>query len=384
MKIPSPWIAATFSLLWLAACGKEHAAAPAAKPKEKVKVSAFRLAPQEVATQSEATGTVTAKTSAQIAARTMGYVRELRVALGDRVKQGQVLAVLEASEAASGAQQARAMKQEVESVLPEAESAIAAAEAQLELAQVTQRRMKELLDKKSATAQEFDQANTQLKSAAAQVSLAKAKRGQLGARLAQADQAIRQANIQVGYATVVAPFSGVVAAKHLEAGSLATPGQPLLTLERDGAYQLEASVDQGSLAKFKVGQATEVVLDGLAAPLAGRVTEVVPTIDAATRSGTVKISLPAVAGLRSGLFGRARFAGEARRVLLLPKTAIRETGQLASAFVVEDGIARLRMVTLGAAIGTQLEVLSGLAEGENVVNPVPPMLEDAQPVEVQQ
>jgi multidrug efflux pump subunit AcrA (membrane-fusion protein) len=96
----------------------------------------------------------------------------------------------------------------------------------------------------------------------------------------------------------------------------------------------------------------------------------------------VKIDLPAAPGLRSGLFGRAVFDTGVRRVLAVPLNAVVERGQLASVFVVEQGAARMRLVTLGARRDGQVEILSGLNGGESVVAPVPPGLRDGARVEV--
>ena len=79
--------------------------------------------------------------------------------------------------------------------------------------------------------------------------------------MAQVEQEIRAAGIMRDYAKLAAPFSGVVITRTVEPGNLATPGAPLLTIEQDGLYRLEASVDESKLASVRVGQAVEVVLE---------------------------------------------------------------------------------------------------------------------------
>jgi len=108
----------------------------------------------------------------------------------------------------------------------------------------------------------------------------------------------------------------------------------------------------------------------------------VPSVDAASRAYIVKIDLPAVANVRSGVFGRVRFPMGVRKVVALPPRALVESGQLQSVFVIEDGIARLRLVTIGERLQNAVEVLSGLSEGENLVSPVPSGLADGAGVEV--
>jgi len=184
------------------------------------------------------------------------------------------------------------------------------------------------------------------------------------------------------YAQLAAPFAGTVTAKSVDPGVLAAPGAPLLTIEREGAYRLEAAVEESKLPLIHTGQPVSVALDGVARPIEGRVSESVPAIDAASRSFTVKIELPATAPLRSGLFGRARFAFGSRTVLAVPAAAVIERGQLASVFVADGGHARSRFVTLGQRAQDAVEVLSGLSPGDQVIFPAPPSLADGAAVEV--
>ena len=186
------------------------------------------------------------------------------------------------------------------------------------------------------------------------------------------------------YTRIAAPFSGVITAKSVEPGNLAAPGAPLLTVEREGAYRLEASVDESKLALVKAGQTVDVDLESLDRRLSARVSEIVPAVDAASRAYLVKIDLPAVPNLRSGVFGRARFLLGTRKVVSIPPAALVERGQLQSVFVMEGGVARTRLVTGGEQRPDAVEVLSGLSGGEMLVSPVPPGLTDGARVEVRQ
>jgi RND family efflux transporter MFP subunit len=312
----------------------------------------------------------------------MGNVREVRVSAGDRVREGQLLVALDARDLDAAYRQAEAAEAEARSAVPEADDAVAAARASLTLAQATYKRMKDLFDKDSISNQEFDEATAKLKLAQTAHEMALARRAQLDPKIAQAAQAVASAEVMRSYAQITAPFAGTVTAKSVDPGVLATPGAPLLTIEREGAYRLEATVEESKLPLIRTGQPVTVMLDGIGRPVEGRVSEVVPTIDAASRSFTVKIDLPAIAQLRSGLFGRARFAFGTRQVLAVPAAAVTERGQLASVFVADAGRARSRFVTLGQRAGDSVEILSGLNPGEQVVFPVPPSLADGAPLEV--
>src|SRR5208283_4323653 len=115
------------------------------------------------------------------------------------------------------------------------------------------------------------------------------------------------AGIMRDYAKLAAPFSGVVVTRTVEPGNLATPGAPLLTIEQDGLYRLEASVDESKLPSIHVGQAVEAVIEASGRKLNARVSEIVPSVDPASRTDVVKLDLPAAPQLRTGMFGRAFF-----------------------------------------------------------------------------
>jgi multidrug efflux system membrane fusion protein len=212
--------------------------------------------------------------------------------------------------------------------------------------------------------------------------MALSKRTQLQARIAQAQEAFASAEVMRSYAQLTAPFAGTVTQKTVDPGALATPGAPLLTLEREGDFRLEAAVEESKLPEIHLGQPVTVLLDTVGHPVAGRVSEVVPAVDAASRAFIVKIDLPAAPSIRSGLFGRAQFSLGTRPVLAVPSAAASERGQLTSVFVADGGHARLRFVTLGQRRDGEAEVLSGLEAGERVVYPVPPDLADGAAVEV--
>jgi len=377
-------------LLWLipfaivlAGCGgmaHESGPAPATAPPA---VSVVTAAVQQWPSTYEATGTVRARSSAVIAAKWMGYVREVKVQVGERVREGQLLIVLDARDLDAGSSRAEAATQEVRGAMPEADSAVAAAKANLDLAQVTFHRMDELYGKKSISDQEFDEASAKLKAAQASYDMARAKRVQLDSKLAQADQDLRAAQVSRSYAQIEAPFAGIVTAKSVDPGNLAVPGAALLTIERDG-YRLEASVEESKLAEIRTGEEAAVTLDGFDRTFDARVSEVVPTVDASSRAYVVKIDLPSTTGVRSGLFGRAVFRLGSRAVLAIPAAAVTERGQLQSVFVVEGAVARTRLITLGDRSGNQVAVLSGLAPGETVASPAPRDLTDGARVEVKQ
>jgi multidrug efflux system membrane fusion protein len=371
------------SLPWLTSCGGEtpRSAAPGAAP---VAVQTAVVAAQEWPAIYEATGTVRARTAATISSKVMGYVQQVNFQAGDRVREGQELVTLDARDLEANLRRAEAGRAEVRSAVPEADNAVAAAKANLDLVQTTFKRMEDLAAKKSISSQEFDEITAKLKSAQANYEMARARRTQLDSKMAQAEEEVRAATIMRNYTRIAAPFAGVVTAKSVEPGTLASPGVPLFTIEKGDVYRLEASVDESRLPAVRLGQTVEVVLEALDRKLNARVSEIVPAVDAASRAYTVKIDLPPMPQLRSGMFGRALFPLGTRKVVAVPRSALVERGQLVSVFVAEDGTARTRLVTTGQHARDFVEVLSGLSAGEKLIQPVPSGLADGARIEVRQ
>jgi multidrug efflux pump subunit AcrA (membrane-fusion protein) len=344
-----------------------------------VTVSLGRAEVTERATPFEAGGVVRARTTALVASRVAAPITEVHVQVGDRVRRGAALVTLDAREIR--ANRARA----VASSLAAAESAraadadIRAAESAVVLAQVTRDRMSALHATRSATAQELDQAVAGLTAAEAQATGARARLAAANAARDAAQAAADGAEIGMTYSVLSAPFDGVVTDRHADAGSMAMPGAPLITLEDASAFRLETQVDEARAALVAVGQAVEVRFDNAAIGrgewLGARVVEIAH-LEATTHSFVIKLELPHALALRSGLFGRVRFAGPPRRALTAPVSALLARGQLTFVFLVDGGRARLRPISTGAADTDRVEVLAGLREGDVVVTNPSPSLSD--------
>jgi RND family efflux transporter MFP subunit len=273
---------------------------------------------------------------------------------------------------------------EVKRNLEEALASLRSAEADRAYAEATATRYRQLRQSELISAQDYETVETRRKSAVALVEQAQARiasvqarEKQMGYRIDAAAAELRAAEISLAETRIVAPATGVVVDRRVEPGDLAGPGQPLLVLDDPRAYRLEASVGESAVGRVRLGERVPVVLDALGRTLEGRVAEIIPAADPASRTVTVKLDLPADPGLRSGLFGRARFPAEERQVILVPIPALVERGQLAAVYVVgDDDVARLRLVTAGARHADRVEVLSGLAGGERVVVDGAPRVSD--------
>jgi multidrug efflux pump subunit AcrA (membrane-fusion protein) len=328
----------------------------------------------------EATGTVKSRTTTTLSARTMGTVVALRVREGERVRAGQTLIEIDNRDAAAqlqkaqaGLLEAQAGQTEVEQSSNGAQAGKAAAEANQRLAQTTFNRYQTLLERKSISPQEFDEVKARLQIAEAEVERADkmlqmlaAKKAQVRARIDQAKAEITNAQVYAGYARIISPINGIVIAKSIEVGSTATPGALLLTLEDSTHYRLEAAVEESQLRRIRLHDAARVQIDALGgAELSATVSEIMPSAEAGSRSYIVKLDLPPQSLLRSGMYGTARFASGQRQALLIPQRALVQRGQLTGVFVVDkENVVHLRLLKTGKTVGEQVEILSGLQEGE--------------------
>jgi len=191
--------------------------------------------------------------------------------------------------------------------------------------------------------------------------------------VAQASGALKTAEAYLRETTIVAPFEGRVVDTLVEVGESAGPGQPVARLEGGTDIEFEATVSAQEIAGVATGQPATVVVDGAggeALELPGTVSDIVPAQDALTHTSAVRIRLEPNARVRSGMFGRARFAVGVKSCpsIHVPTSLVRRRGQLAAIFVVDSAnILRLRLVTEGTPRGGETEILSGLADGEQIV-----------------
>lgn len=377
LKRPSLVAAAALGVaLALPGCSRETTG-PSARTQDPNPVTVATVAMGDVAVAFEAGGVVQARTTATITARILAPVVEVRVAPGDRVRSGQVLIVLDGRDLAAQARRARAAGLLANQDVTAAASDRQAAEADLALARSTHERIADLNAKRSATAQELDDATGALRAAEARAAgaAARAQAALSGVDVAQAS--IEAADATETFARLVAPFDGVVTEKMVDLGNMAAPGTPLMRLEDTRDFRLHVRVDESRVGQIPPGAAVAVTLDtdGASRTVAGKVAEVGRAVDADARAFLVKILLPADAGLRSGMFGRARFGGRPRQAVTVPAGALVHRGQMTSVFVVEQDVAHVRLVNVS---GT--EVLAGLSEGEVVVVAPPAGLADGRRV----
>jgi RND family efflux transporter MFP subunit len=345
----------TLALLLLAsaACSREQS--PTVNPETVRDIDTLVVQRASVPSYYEAMGTVRPLLSAQVAAQVMGNLVRINVREGDRVSKGQLLAVIDDSQTRSSLDRATAGQSA-------AQQDIAAADADFSLAESTLKRYQELFNKKSVSPHEFDEVKTRYDAA-------KARREMVRATRAGADAAVAQARNSQSFTQLRSPFSGVVTAKLAEAGNLALPGTPVLVVEDTSGFRLETTVDERGLAFVHLGEVVPVFLDAVGtAQLTGKVVQILPAADPASRTFLVKVELPKNPAIRSGLFGRVRFPSGKREGLVVPQTSLVQRGSMQALYVLSaDQVASLRYVTLGRPDDKTVEILSGLDSGERIV-----------------
>ena len=366
--------------LALPACSG-NAKTVAEKSADATPVDTVTVAVAEVADTFEAGGIVQARTTATLMSRIPAPVLEVRAVPGDRVRAGQVLIVLDGRDLAAHARRARAEGASADQDVIAAAAERQAAEAALVLARATHARIAGLQSKRSATLQELDDATGALRAAEARAAGAEARAQAAVSSVEGALAAAEAADTLETFSRIAALFDGVVTEKMVEPGNMAAPGAPLMRVEDTSRFRLDVRVDESRIDRVSLGATVAIAFDGgsddAAHVVEGTVTEVGRAVDSDRRSFLVKIELPADRGLRSGMFGRARFSTQPRRALTVPEAALVHRGQVTSVFVVENDIARVRLVN---ARGT--EVLAGLSEGDVVIVTPPPTLTDGRRVKV--
>jgi RND family efflux transporter MFP subunit len=276
-----------------------------------------------------------------VGARLLARVVEVNLKAGQVVNAGDVLVRLDEVDL-------RARRSQAEAVLH-------AAEAARVLAEADSIRSANLVKSKSVSRHDDDRAVTAFKSA--------------DAELRRAKESINELEATLEWATIRSPIRGIVIDKKVSVGDMVTPGQMLATLFDPLQMQLVASVRESLAHRLKVGQPIEVQIESFSKQCLGTISEIVPEAESNSRAFQVKVTGPCPDGLYSGMFGRILIPLDEEQVLVIPRQAVQSVGQLELVNVANQGAISRRAVRLGRTIGQDVEVLSGLREGEQVQVP---------------
>jgi RND family efflux transporter MFP subunit len=323
---------------FLSGCGRSNGPTTTATDLPTASVRLEAIQPLRLPITEDVVGTVKSRHAADIAAKISGRILELPVVLGQTVEEGDLLVAMDSREI-----RARLERAEVDQ----------------RQAETDYRRIESLQQTGAATQSEKDSATSRYHSARA---------------------AVAEANAMLEDARITAPIRGVVARKAVDLGDLAMPGQLLLRLEDPKNLRFETDLPASLLDRLPAGATLPVRIDGVRAPLDGKVIEIAPVADPATRSFHVKLDLPPTPGLRAGQFGRVAVPMAEGDFLVVPPEALVTRGQLDLLFVAVDGKARMRIVRTGRMLAEGIEILAGLNAGERIVVENAAGMIDGQPV----
>lgn len=351
-------------LLALFACSSanKNIAAPQETP-----VAVVLAKPGENANKSIAvSGQVVAAQSANISTKVMGFITSVKVKVGDRVQKGQLLATISNEDILAKRGQADAM-------IAEAQSAVANAQKDYD-------RFTALYSQQSATARELDNVTLQYNAARS--------------RLEAATQMQKEVSAMLSYTALVAPFTGIVTQKTADAGSMANPGMPLLTIENTDSYEVNAFVPETLIDQVKEGMPADVAVKSVHKTIRGIVTQVNQSSQFTGGQYNIRITIPKdeTAGLYAGMYTNINMQvaslplpGNAMNTILVPASALVYKDQLTGIYTISSSnTALLRWLRTGRCFGGNVEVLSGLDPDESFILRSESKLYNGAPVVVKQ
>ena len=330
--------------VWLIACGDKIGPGTSATQGagRAVKATVVKAQVTQQPVYYEAVGTVTARITSTVSSKLMGVVRAVHVSEGDTVKQGDLLVTIDQRQVQARLEQALA------------NARVATKEYQ---------RYQQLLKEQSASQQEFDRAEARYREAQAAVD---------AARVSQKDARVR------------APYDGRVVEKMIDTGDLASPGTPFFTIEQEGLFCAELELPERYIQSIKLGLEVKVMVPAMDnQKFMGEVGRIVPTADARSRSFLIKVRMPEGPDFKSGMFARVFIPVGGAGMLLIPQAAIVTQGQLTGVYILDgNNIAHFRLVRTGKVYGDQVEVLSGLKDGQQFVRDFPPTMQDGAKIDI--
>lgn len=291
-------------------------------------------------------GMVSAKQTAVISTKVMGYIDKIYVKQGDLVRKGQTLVVINSSDLKAKEAQARAM--------------IIEAEAAAKDAQHDYQRYQTLHDQKSVSDKELE--NVALKNISAK------------AHLQMARQGLKEVKSMLAYTYIKAPFSGVATQKMVDEGTIANPGMPLLSVEESGNMNVTASVPENYITYIHIGDQVKIDIKSLNIKIKGIISELSPSATMTSGQYGIRISISQTdrvklrAGMYAGIHIPNKIAKNGTSQILVKKSSLVTKDQLTGVYVADnDNRAILHWVRLGNETGDQVVVLSGLNETDRVI-----------------
>jgi RND family efflux transporter MFP subunit len=321
-------------------------------------------------------GNLTADEQVTVYAKVPGYLKALRVDIGDHVRQGQLIAELDIPEMTTALAEKRAALVKAQAALEQAHAAVEENRAEAEFAQINFQRLKSIHDRDPDVlpGQDVDQARASNGVASGKVKNAEAQVKVAAAAVSAAEAEIRTLETMIAYSRIEAPIAGVIIQRFVDTGTLIqaasssrTQAAPIVTIARTDLVRALADVPEPSAPYVHAGSAATVQVSDVSVP--AHVSRASGVLDPSTRTLRAEIDLPNPGGrLRPGM--TARVSIELRKLsgsVTVPIAAIRAQGSERSVFVVENGRAKQVKVKTGMESPDWVQITDGLRGGEEVV-----------------
>jgi RND family efflux transporter MFP subunit len=365
-----------FAALLLSACAPRHE--PAA-PDPPPTVPVARVTRDDLSTNLNLTGEFEPYQEVDVMAKVAGYLKSIKVDIGDRVHEGQLLATLEIPEMADEATKAAASSDQAISEVATASDQLHQAESAHDLAHLSYTRILEVSKKEAGLVpqQQLDEFHSRDLVAEAQVAAAKSN-------LRSAEQRTHVTRAEEGrlktlynYATITAPFTGVVTKRYANTGSMIQAGtasqsqaMPVIRLSQNNLLRLILPVPESIVPHIHIGGSLDVHVPSLGRKFPGRVVRFAEKIQLSTRTMDTEVDVPNPSlTLIPGMYAEVNLQVEARKnALTVPLDAVEGTGASARVYLVQPpGIIHFVPVALGMETAQRVEIRSGLQEGDQVI-----------------
>jgi RND family efflux transporter MFP subunit len=312
-------------------------------------------------------------------AKVAGYVKRIYVDVGDRVKKGQTLAVLEVPELEDELNQAAAALRQSQEEVEQAQHELRRAQADYTVAHLSYARLQGVMKTRPELIAQQDVDDAQGKDEAAEARAEAAKSGLAAAREHFHEATANRERVQslLDYTKITAPFDGVVTRRYADTGAMLAAGTtseqqalPLVKLSQNGLLRLDIPVPETNVPVVRLGKKVSVEVQALNKTFEGTVARFADKVDDATRTMVTEVDVPnPKLEIVPGMYAYVSFpVMEKKKALAVPIQAVSREGNKATAYLVNrENRVELRPVTIGIETRSRIEVLAGLAEGDEVV-----------------
>jgi RND family efflux transporter MFP subunit len=364
----------------MASCARKGGAEVTPTAAEVPTVAVVQAARADLATDLILTAEFEPFQEIDVMAKVSGYIKDIKVDIGDRVKEGQLLATLEIPEMQDDLTRAAAAIDEANADLAASRDELQRAQSTHDMAHLSYSRVLDVSKKEPGLVpqQEVDEAHSRDLVAEAQVSGAKSRitASEQRIRVSQAEQARVKTLFQ--YATISAPFTGVITKRYANSGSLIQAGtasqsqaMPVVRLSENGLLRLALPVPESAVPLIHLGEPVDVRVSALHRSFPGRVARFSDKVDESTRTMKTEVDVPnPTLVLVPGMYAEVDLVTEQQKhVLTVPVEAVDGAGSSARVFTVQpSGTIQIVPVGLGIETARQIEIRSGdLKDGDDVV-----------------